>query len=39
MKSKVVFDGRNIYESTEMVEEGSAYYSIGRKSLFSCIIR
>jgi UDPglucose 6-dehydrogenase len=31
MKSKVVFDGRNIYESSEMAEEGFAYYSIGRK--------
>lgn len=31
LKSKVVFDGRNIYESTEMVEEGFTYYSIGRK--------
>jgi len=31
LKSKVVFDGRNIYEPSEMVEEGFAYYSIGRK--------
>jgi UDPglucose 6-dehydrogenase len=31
LKSKVIFDGRNIYEPTEMVEEGFIYYSIGRK--------
>lgn len=31
LKSKVVFDGRNIYESSEMAEEGFTYYSIGRK--------
>jgi len=31
LKSKVVFDGRNIYEATEMAEEGFTYYSIGRK--------
>ena len=31
LKSKVVFDGRNIYEPNEMLEEGFTYYSIGRK--------
>lgn len=31
LKSKVVFDGRNIYEAMEMAEEGFTYYSIGRK--------
>ena len=31
LKSKVVFDGRNIYESAEMADEGFTYYSIGRK--------
>jgi UDPglucose 6-dehydrogenase len=31
MKSKVVFDGRNIYEPSEMQEQGYTYYSIGRK--------
>jgi UDPglucose 6-dehydrogenase len=31
LKSKVVFDGRNIYEAAEMAEEGFTYYSIGRK--------
>lgn len=33
LKSKVVFDGRNIYEPSEMSEEGYTYYSIGRKPL------
>ena len=33
LKSKVVFDGRNIYEPTEMTEEGFTYYSIGRKAV------
>ncbi len=31
MKEKVIFDGRNIYEPSEMLEFGFAYYSIGRK--------
>ncbi len=31
LKSRVIFDGRNIYEPAEMVEEGFVYYSIGRK--------
>ncbi len=31
LKSKVIFDGRNIYEPNEMIEEGFVYYSIGRK--------
>ena len=31
MRSKVVFDGRNIYEPAEMLENGFTYYSIGRK--------
>jgi UDPglucose 6-dehydrogenase len=34
MKSKVIFDGRNIYEPSEMLELGFTYYSIGRKSVF-----
>jgi UDPglucose 6-dehydrogenase len=34
MNQRVVFDGRNIYEPTEMQEQGFAYYSIGRKPLF-----
>ncbi len=31
MKETVIFDGRNIYEPTEMQENGFSYYSIGRK--------
>ncbi len=34
MNQRVVFDGRNIYEPSEMQEQGFAYYSIGRKPLF-----
>jgi UDPglucose 6-dehydrogenase len=34
MKSKVIFDGRNIYEPSEMQELGFTYYSIGRKTIF-----
>jgi UDPglucose 6-dehydrogenase len=33
MKSKIIFDGRNIYEPEEMKENGFAYYSIGRKPI------
>ena len=33
MKNKVIFDGRNIYEPSEMQELGFTYYSIGRKTL------
>jgi UDPglucose 6-dehydrogenase len=31
LKSKTIFDGRNIYEPEEMQELGFNYYSIGRK--------
>jgi len=31
MKTKTIFDGRNIYEPEEMLEIGFNYYSIGRK--------
>jgi UDPglucose 6-dehydrogenase len=31
MKEKVIFDGRNIYDSDELLEFGFTYYSIGRK--------
>ncbi|MFA9388899.1 MAG: UDP-glucose/GDP-mannose dehydrogenase family protein [Prolixibacteraceae bacterium] len=31
MKSKTIFDGRNIYDTEEMKEMGYNYYSIGRK--------
>ncbi len=30
MKQKVIFDGRNIYEPSEMKENGFTYYPIGR---------
>ncbi len=30
LKNKVIFDGRNIYEPSEMKELGFTYYSIGR---------
>ena len=32
VKSKVIFDGRNIYEPALMNEKGLAYYGIGRSS-------
>jgi UDPglucose 6-dehydrogenase len=35
MKYKVLFDGRNIFEPSEMVELGFTYYSIGRKPVIS----
>ncbi len=31
LKSKVIFDGRNIYDPEEMKENGYKYYGIGRK--------
>jgi UDPglucose 6-dehydrogenase len=31
MKSKVIFDGRNIYDPAEVRAKGFAYFSIGRK--------
>ncbi|HOZ29383.1 MAG TPA: UDP-glucose/GDP-mannose dehydrogenase family protein [Bacteroidales bacterium] len=31
MKCKVIFDGRNIYDSDEVRSKGFTYYSIGRK--------
>nr|MDA3927808.1 UDP-glucose/GDP-mannose dehydrogenase family protein [Prolixibacteraceae bacterium] len=31
LKSKTIFDGRNIYDTIEMKELGYSYYSIGRK--------
>ncbi|MFA7160721.1 MAG: UDP-glucose/GDP-mannose dehydrogenase family protein [Kiritimatiellia bacterium] len=30
MKSRVIFDGRNIYEPAEMADQGFTYYGIGR---------
>jgi UDPglucose 6-dehydrogenase len=35
MKHKVIFDGRNIFEPSEMAELGFTYYSIGRKPIIS----
>jgi UDPglucose 6-dehydrogenase len=31
MKTKVIFDGRNIYDGTEVTENGFEYFGIGRK--------
>jgi UDPglucose 6-dehydrogenase len=31
MREKVIFDGRNIYDSEELLEHGFTYYSIGRQ--------
>lgn len=33
LKEKVIFDGRNLYELTDMEQEGFYYNSIGRKTL------
>lgn len=33
MKSKIIFDGRNLYDLQEMEEAGFTYISIGRKSV------
>ena len=30
MKNKVIFDGRNIYDPTEIKEQGFEYFGIGR---------
>ena len=35
MKHKIIFDGRNIFEPSEMAELGFTYYSIGRKPIIS----
>jgi UDPglucose 6-dehydrogenase len=35
MKNKVIFDGRNILEPSEMRELGFTYFSIGRKPIIS----
>jgi UDPglucose 6-dehydrogenase len=31
MKEKIIFDGRNIYDLSEIVENGFIYYGVGRK--------
>jgi UDPglucose 6-dehydrogenase len=33
MKTPIIFDGRNLYESSEMRQEGFAYYPIGRPAV------
>ncbi|MGA0285387.1 MAG: UDP binding domain-containing protein, partial [Saprospiraceae bacterium] len=33
LKSKVIFDGRNLYDPDSMKELGFKYYSIGRKAI------
>ena len=33
MKEKVIFDGRNIYDPAELVENGFTYFGIGRKTV------
>jgi len=33
MKSKIIFDGRNLYELKDMQEQGFTYISIGRKTI------
>jgi len=33
LKNNVVFDGRNIYDPAEMIENDFTYYSIGRKAV------
>lgn len=35
LKNKVIFDGRNVFETEQMEELGFDYFSIGRKSIFS----
>jgi len=35
MKSKIIFDGRNIFDPSEMQELGYTYYSIGRKPIMA----
>ncbi len=33
LSNKIIFDGRNIYDPTEIVENGFSYYSIGRAAM------
>jgi UDPglucose 6-dehydrogenase len=33
LRNKIIFDGRNIYEPEELVENGFTYYSVGRAPL------
>ncbi len=34
VKNKVIFDGRNLYDLTQMKELGFTYYSIGRETVY-----
>ena len=34
LKSKIIFDGRNLYELNEMRELGYTYFSIGRETIY-----
>ena len=34
LKSKVIFDGRNLYDTNSMKDLGYTYYSIGRKIIY-----
>lgn len=35
MKNQVIFDGRNIFDASEIVEHGFSYFSIGRKPIIN----
>ncbi len=35
LRNKIIFDGRNIYDTAEMAEMGFTYYAIGRKPVIS----
>ena len=35
LKNKVIFDGRNLYETSQMKDLGYTYYSIGRQTVIS----
>jgi len=35
MKSKVIFDGRNLYELRDMKDQGFTYISIGRQPIYA----
>ncbi len=34
LKNKVIFDGRNLYDLSEVKAQGYTYYSIGRKTIY-----
>jgi UDPglucose 6-dehydrogenase len=34
LKSKVIFDGRNLYELQQMKDLGYTYFSIGRETIY-----